>query len=91
MDAVKQWTICPVCGYDLGFQPWKGNSSSDEICPSCGIQFGYHDATPDGLEGRQRIYAEWRQRWIDKGMPWSSVGQLPLPSWNPAEQVKKIG
>ena len=35
---------CPVCGYPLGFPPWKEASPSDEICPSCGIQFGYTDA-----------------------------------------------
>lgn len=55
---------CPVCGYSLGFAPWKGESASDEICPGCGIQFGYNDARPDLREG---VYAEWRRQWIAGG------------------------
>ena len=85
-------SMCPVCGYpDLHEPPQtEGCGGSYEICPSCGIQFGYQDDTADGVEGRQRIYAEWRQRWIDDGMPWSSVGQPPPPSWNPVEQLKTL-
>jgi hypothetical protein len=86
MGTMSNCHICPVCGYDLGFVPWD----SLEICPSCYIQFGYDDSTPGGAERRQQIYAEWRQRWINDGMPWSSVGQPPPPGWNPTEQLKRI-
>ena len=87
MDTLSNATICPVCGYDLGYVPWD----SQEICPSCGMQFGYFDATPEGPEGRRRIYAEWRQRWIADGMPWNDEGQPPPPDWNPTEQLKRLG
>jgi hypothetical protein len=90
MATLKQSTTCPVCGYDLGFQPWNGESPSDEICPCCGMQFGYYDATPEGSEGRLRIYAEWRQRWIAEGMAWNSTGQAPPTGWNPVEQLKTV-
>ena len=53
--------ICPVCGYDLGFPAWDGESPSDEICNCCGIQFGYGDIGPGGLEGRKKIYEDFRQ------------------------------
>jgi uncharacterized protein len=58
--------ICPVCGYDLGFEPWHGESASDEICPCCGIQFGYNDATGGNPEARDQIYSRWRQRWTER-------------------------
>jgi hypothetical protein len=33
-------------------------------------------------------YEQWRQRWIDRGMPWDSQGIEPVPeSWNPDEQL----
>jgi hypothetical protein len=91
VDTEAKLTICPVCGFALGYLPWDGGSPSDEICPSCGIQFGYDDANPDGPAGRPAIYAEWRQRWIDGGTPWRSVGQPRPADWNPAEQVKRLG
>ena len=90
MDTMKRSINCPACGFPLGFEPWKGDSPSDEICPSCGMQFGYYDATPDGPEGRERIYALWRERWINDGMPWNGEGQLPPPNWNPAEQLCRL-
>ena len=55
---------CPVCHSDLDFEPWIGESASQEICPSCGIHFGYNDARPDL---RPRIYAHWREAWIANG------------------------
>lgn len=49
----RRSTLCPVRGYDLGFQAWDGDSPSDEVCLSCGIQFGYSDATGGDPVGRQ--------------------------------------
>ena len=57
-------TPCPVCDSALGFEPWPGGISSQEICPSCGIHFGYNDARPDL---RQAVYAEWRNQWNASG------------------------
>lgn len=90
MDTNNSSTICPACGYRLGFLPWDGDSPSDEICPSCGIQFGYYDfTTTDEMSRRTAIYAEWRQRWVNDGMPWNGAAQPPA-NWNPAEQLKKL-
>jgi hypothetical protein len=84
--------ICPVCGYDALFDPpWQDDSPSDDICPSCGIQFGYHDVAGGNPEGRKRIYTEWRQRWIDQGMPWHSINAQPVPSgWDPVRQLTRV-
>jgi hypothetical protein len=86
-------TNCPVCGYDLGFEPWERGASSDEICPSCGIQFGYDDVPEGGgLQGtREEIYAQWRSMWIERGMPWYSIGRPPPHAWNPRKQLELIG
>lgn len=86
-------TLCPVCGYDLGFEPWVEDSASDEYCPSCGIQFGYHDVTEaSGIIGtREQIYVQWRERWVSGRMKWDSKGISPPSNWNPKEQLKRIG
>jgi hypothetical protein len=84
--------LCPVCGYDLGFPAWRGNAASHEYCPSCGIQFGYHDDSEDNCEeARQKIYEDWRNRWVAQGMKWS-IQELRTPEgWNPVEQLRLIG
>ncbi len=79
-------TLCPVCGYSLDFEPWVGESASDEICPSCGIQFGYTDAAGGDREGRQEIYRRWRREWQAAGMPWRGAGPPPR-GWNPEQQI----
>jgi hypothetical protein len=91
MSTPKCSTHCPVCGYELGFLPWDGDSPSDEICPSCGIQFGYSDAAGGDLRRRQQIYREWRQNWINMNMPWSSKGREPPDQWDAREQLRAIG
>jgi hypothetical protein len=92
MNRLDHSTLCPVCGYPLGFESWKGNSASHEMCPSCGIEFGYDDV-PDasGAKGtRDQIYTQWRQKWMRGGMKWSSHGIKPPPSWKPLSQIKMI-
>lgn len=83
--------LCPVCGYNLGFKAWDGESASDEICPCCGIQFGYTDFAGGELEKRKELYLSYRAEWIKNGMKWQSVGIDPPTSWNPINQLKKIG
>ena len=56
--------LCPVCGSELAFQPWDGDSPSDEICHFCLIHFGYDDWRQ---ELREQIYREWRDVWIANG------------------------
>lgn len=83
-------TLCPVCGLDLGFQPWKGDSASHEICPCCGIHFGYDDELGGDTNERPRLYQRWRERWVIDCMQWWSKGQRPPSGWDPRKQVERI-
>ena len=87
MNTINFKELCPVCGYALGFEAWKGDLPSDEICPCCGIQFGYFDSAPTANE-RAHEHDEWRKRWIALGMPWSSVAIKPPTNWNPEQQLR---
>lgn len=83
-------TLCPVCGNELEFAPWRGENPSDEICPCCGIQFGYDDFSTVVTE-RERYYDEWRIHWIGSGMRWVSQSQQPAEGWDPRCQLRRIG
>ncbi len=78
---------CPVCGYPGLAQPphSEEGGGSYEICLSCGFEFGYDDDAC-GIS-----YESWRREWVQKGMPWSSLGTAPPPRWNPREQLRKAG
>jgi hypothetical protein len=78
--------MCPVCGYpDLDERPHgKATGGSYEICPSCGFQFGVSN------EDQGFTYQQCRQRWIDLGKPWQSIGVAPPKFWNPEEQLKNL-
>ena len=91
MDTVENSNFCPVCGYDLGFPPWREASASDEICPCCGIQFGYHDAAGGNTKRRSLIYKRWRQQWIEGGMRWNKGRSQPPSRWDPITQLQQIG
>lgn len=84
--------VCPICGYDGLFDPpWQGENPSDDICPSCGMQFGYQDAAGRDAAGRERIYQDWRERWIASGMPWHSIAAGPPPAdWDPTAQLRRV-
>jgi len=77
VDSINRSTLCPICGYDLGFKAWYytegGEAASHEICPSCGIEFGYHDVFEAcGIEGtREQLQLRWRDKWISGGMRWN--------------------
>lgn len=81
--------LCPVCGYNLGFEAWRDNSPSDEICPSCGIQFGYDDMADNDEFERKKIHKKWREKWIESGMKWYSKRPIP-EDWDPEKQLKKL-
>jgi hypothetical protein len=89
MDSIAT-SVCPVCGYELDFEPWRGESPSDEICPCCFIQFGYDDSTSGNLSERVNIYLHWRNEWIKAGMPWRGRGINPPENWNPEEQLQRV-
>lgn len=82
--------VCPVCGYNLEFPAWKGESASDEICPCCYIQFGYDDWAEGNAEARGSIYAAWRKRWIEEGMKWRSEARARPDNWDPAQQLRAV-
>jgi hypothetical protein len=88
VESMNKSYNCPACGFPLGFEPWSGESPSDEICPCCGIQFGYNDAAFGNPQRRSELHENWRKQWTAKGMPWSSVGQPAPKSWNPAQQLQ---
>jgi hypothetical protein len=83
-------TLCPACGFDLGFPPWQGESPSDEICPCCGIQFGYSDAAGGDIAKRTALYRQWRERWKKSGMKWAHPSDPPPDNWNPEEQLASL-
>jgi hypothetical protein len=76
--------VCPVCGYPGLHDPPRGEATggSYEICPSCGFQFGVSD------EDRGISDEQWREAWIQAGMPWNSVGIKQPLAWNPREQLE---
>jgi hypothetical protein len=79
--------VCPACGYpELSEPPRLGDGGgSYEICWSCGFEFG---VTDDDLG---YSYAEWRQTWIERGMPWDSEGLHPRPAdWDPPRQLEAV-
>ena len=85
MASVSESYLCPVCGYDQLHDPprSKTGGGSYEICPSCGFEFGVSD------DDQGCTYATWREEWVSRGMPWSSVMAHPA-DWNPSEQLKRV-
>ena len=78
---------CPVCGFTgLDEPPYSSErAGSYEICPACSFQFGVSD------DDRGFSFEEWRQRWIELGMPWDTLGGThPPPGWNPVEQLRLL-
>jgi hypothetical protein len=75
---------CPVCGYPSLTEAPRGVSTggSYEICPSCGFEFGVTD------DDQGYTYLQWRQRWVDAGMPWSSRAIKPPTAWDPRKQLR---
>lgn len=74
---------CPVCGYpDLDEPPRSASGGgSYEICPSCGFQFGVDD------DDKGISHEEWRARWKEKGLPWSSRGIAMPKGWSASTQL----
>ena len=89
LDSVNP-NLCPVCGYDLGFPPWKDRSASHDNCMCCLIEFGYHDWCEGKPELRSAAYDTWRKKWITEGMKWHGGRRKPPEGWDPVEQLKQI-
>ena len=82
---IKKHYTCPVCGFDRLREPPYGpaNEPSYEICRCCGFEFGF-----DG-ENSIIIFSEFRQRWIDAGVPWF-ISTLKPKNWDYQKQLKNI-
>ena len=81
--------ICPVCGYDGLYDPAfnERGVGSDELCPCCGFQFGLDDFP---YEDRERLVAEWRERWVAGGCRWKFTSDGLLPKgWDPQAQLPR--
>jgi len=78
--------FCPVCGFDgLDEAPYSPSGNGlYEICPSCGFQFGVTD------DNQGIGFHEWREAWIDRGMPWSSHGRAVPEGWDPRAQLRNL-
>lgn len=80
---------CPLCGFKLGYAPWKNGYGCLEICTCCGIQFGYTDYAGGDPVSRAQLYRDRRAAWIAAGMPWGGV-RSPPPGWDPREQLAAL-
>lgn len=68
--------LCPACGYDAS----GDDLQTHEGCPCCGYE-------PRLDEDFQRSAAQWRRRWVENGMPWTSMA-VPQPrEWDPTRQL----
>lgn len=78
--------ICQVCGYsELDEPPWEndGKIPSHNICECCGVEFGYEDATSEGM-------FRYRKQWIESGGKWFDETKKP-DNWNMEKQLMNIG
>ena len=77
--------VCPVCGYNQLEEPVSSPSGdSFEICPCCFFEFGVDDVDIGFT------YEQWREVWINQGMPWRSTSTIKPDNFNPGNQLKNI-
>jgi hypothetical protein len=91
LPADKLGTLCPVCGFDLGFSVFAREDPPNAVCQSCRFHFGHDD-----LRFREIRYLQHRQGWIDARMPWEglrgdSVASTPPSEWDPVIQLRRVG
>lgn len=82
--------LCPVCGFDLGFEAWPHDLPSDEICACCATQFGYDDIGDGTAAGRAARQARLRDRWVESGMPWRGMPADRPVGWDPRRQLARV-
>lgn len=80
--STESFETCPSCGY-VGVEPVnESGGSTFEICPCCGIEYGYGDATLEGLICH-------RQQWIAEGARWFDPKERP-EHWSLEQQLANI-
>lgn len=76
---MKQYYLCPVCGYDKLPEPpahWS-------ICSCCGTEFELDDFA--------KSHAELRAEWIANGCPWFSIYSTgKTKDWDPKKQLENL-
>ena len=77
---------CPICGFDKLDEPPYSPSGDGlfEICPCCGFQYGVTD------DNQGISFHEWRETWIEQGMPWDQGSSNPPPGWDPQQQLRNL-
>lgn len=78
---------CPVCGYPNLDEPPRSTTSgggSYEICPSCRFEFGVTD------DDRGFTYEQWREKWVQEGMPWRGYDTPKPVNWDPVAQLRSL-
>lgn len=75
---------CRVCGLGQLDPPWgdDGTCPTYEICDCCGVEFGYEDATVEGVKRA-------RSEWLGKGAPWFSAEARPS-NWDVEAQLRLV-
>ena len=75
---------CRVCGFFLEAPPWgyDGKTPLFEFCPCCGVEFGYQDASLEGVK-------KFRDKWVNDGMKWDDEKQKPN-NWDSGLQLESI-
>lgn len=83
MHSERIWH-CRVCGYGLDETPWgeDGMSPTYDFCPCCGVEFGYGDATIEGIK-------RWRSSWLKKGASWEDPSRRPF-GWTRERQLALV-
>lgn len=66
-------TLCRVCGWDFGEEPWSGGAPQYLICDCCGAESGVDDRN-------ERLATRYLRWWIDRGCAWTSPTARP-PGW----------
>lgn len=75
---------CRVCGFREDPPPWgeDGLSATFNLCTRCGVEFGYEDASLNGIR-------RYREEWIKHETPWFRPECKP-EGWRLEEQLTSI-
>ncbi|UFH53658.1 hypothetical protein [Spirosoma sp. KNUC1025] len=76
--------LCKVCGFEQLDPPWgeDGRTPTFEICVCCGTEFGYEDATLQGV-------LKYREKWLKQGAKWYDESYKPA-NWSLSDQLNRV-